>query len=114
MPPTIEQHVEWISDCISNMKAKGLNCVETSETASEAWQKEVDRAAQATLLPKVKHSWYLGARQATGVYALRGRLCPLPQHLRQGGQRGIHRLSNELNSSLYVEPLLWLKIVLFL
>ncbi len=61
MPPTIEQHVEWISDCISKMKAKGLNCVETSEAASEAWQKEVDRAANATLLPKVKHSWYLGA-----------------------------------------------------
>jgi cation diffusion facilitator CzcD-associated flavoprotein CzcO len=61
MPPTIEQHVEWISDCISKMKAKGLSCVETNEAASEAWQKEVDRAAHATLLPKVKHSWYLGA-----------------------------------------------------
>jgi hypothetical protein len=61
MPPTIEQHVEWISDCICKMKSKGLTCVETSEAASEAWQKEVDRAANATLLPKVKHSWYLGA-----------------------------------------------------
>ena len=61
MPPAIEQHVDWITACIRNMKEKGLNCIETDEATSEAWQAEVDRAAKATLLPKVKHSWYLGA-----------------------------------------------------
>ena len=27
----------------------------------EAWGQEVQRAANATLLPRVPHSWYLGA-----------------------------------------------------
>ena len=61
MPPAIEQHVEWITACIRNMRDNGLKCVETNEAASDAWQVEVDRVANETLLPKVKHSWYLGA-----------------------------------------------------
>ena len=61
MPPAIEQHVNWITACIRNMKEKGLQCIETNEAASDAWQLEVDRVANETLLPKVKHSWYLGA-----------------------------------------------------
>lgn len=61
MPPAIEQHVNWITDCIGHMQQKGLDHVETSEQASEYWQQQVDDAANATLLPKVKHSWYLGA-----------------------------------------------------
>ena len=61
MVPAIEQHVDWITDCIRHMQQKGLERVETTEQASQTWQQEVDRAANATLLPKVKHSWYLGA-----------------------------------------------------
>ncbi len=61
MLPAIEQHVDWITDCIRHMQQKGLDRVETTEQASQTWQQEVDRAANATLLPKVKHSWYLGA-----------------------------------------------------
>ena len=61
MPPAIEQHVDWITDCIRTMKAKGLTCIETNEAASDAWQTEVDRVANETLLPTVKHSWYMGA-----------------------------------------------------
>ena len=61
MPPAIEQHVNWITDCIRHMQEKGLERVETTEQASDYWQQQVDDAANATLLPKVKHSWYLGA-----------------------------------------------------
>lgn len=61
MPPAIEQHVNWITDCISHMQQKGLGRIETTEQSSDYWQQQVDDAANATLLPKVKHSWYLGA-----------------------------------------------------
>jgi cation diffusion facilitator CzcD-associated flavoprotein CzcO len=61
MPVAIEQHVEWISDCIAHMRAEGLQRVEPQPQASAQWMQEVNQAAAATLLPKAKHSWYLGA-----------------------------------------------------
>jgi hypothetical protein len=61
LPPAIEQHVEWITDCIKHMQSHQLKSVQTTDEASQQWQQEVDRAANATLLPQVKHSWYLGA-----------------------------------------------------
>jgi cation diffusion facilitator CzcD-associated flavoprotein CzcO len=61
MPPAIEQHVEWITRCIQHMRDKDLASIEVSEASGDLWQAEVDAAANATLLPKVKHSWYLGA-----------------------------------------------------
>ena len=61
MPPAIEQHVEWITNCIKHMENKHLAVIETTEQSGDSWQAEVDRAANATLLPTVKHSWYLGA-----------------------------------------------------
>jgi len=61
MPVCIEQHVEWITDCIAHMRAEGVARIDTTEAAMEEWGREVERAANATLLPKVPHSWYLGA-----------------------------------------------------
>jgi cation diffusion facilitator CzcD-associated flavoprotein CzcO len=61
MPVCIEQHVEWITDCLAHMRAQGVTKIDTTEAAMEEWGKEVQRAANVTLLPKVKHSWYLGA-----------------------------------------------------
>ena len=61
MPVAIEQHAEWITDCIAHMRAHGLSQVETTEEAMEAWVARVNEAANATLLPHAKHSWYLGA-----------------------------------------------------
>lgn len=61
MPPAIEQHVDWITRCIKHMQDNHLDCIETTEASGDQWQAQVDEAANATLLPKVKHSWYLGA-----------------------------------------------------
>ena len=61
MPMAIEQHVEWIRDCITYMNKKGYSLIETSKKASEDWGDEVNAVANKTLLPTVKHSWYLGA-----------------------------------------------------
>ena len=61
MPMAIEQHVEWIRDCISHMLENNFSVIETTDKISEDWGKEVSIVANKTLLPKVKHSWYLGA-----------------------------------------------------
>ena len=61
MPVAIEQHVEWIADCIAHMRAQGLERIEAEPEAMEAWVEQVNAAANATLLPLAKSSWYLGA-----------------------------------------------------
>jgi cation diffusion facilitator CzcD-associated flavoprotein CzcO len=61
MPVAIEQHVEWITDCIAHMRERGLSRIEASTPAMDGWVAEVNRTAAATLLPDAKHSWYLGA-----------------------------------------------------
>lgn len=61
MPVAIEQHVDWITDCIAHMRESGFNRVEADPKAVEGWMEEVQRAVNATLLPQAQHSWYLGA-----------------------------------------------------
>ncbi len=61
MPVAIEQHVEWITDCIAHMRSHGVKRVEPTTEAVDTWVKRVNDAADATLLPQAKHSWYLGA-----------------------------------------------------
>ena len=61
MPASIEQHVEWITDCIESMLANGKSRIEATPGAVEDWVEETNRAANATLFPQAKHSWYLGA-----------------------------------------------------
>lgn len=61
MPIAIEQHVDWITDCIREMSAKGLKRIEASDESAEKWVDEVNAAADATLLPMASSSWYLGA-----------------------------------------------------
>jgi cation diffusion facilitator CzcD-associated flavoprotein CzcO len=61
LPPAIEQHVNWITDCIKTMTEQGIERIEATEQATDEWCAEVNRAANATLLASVKHSWYLGA-----------------------------------------------------
>jgi cation diffusion facilitator CzcD-associated flavoprotein CzcO len=61
MPVPIEQHCEWISDCIAHMRDHKLERIEAEPEACERWVEHVNVAANATLLPFANHSWYLGA-----------------------------------------------------
>ncbi len=61
MPVAIEQHVEWIERCLREMRARGLDRIEARAEAAARWGREVNAAAQATLLPMAASSWYLGA-----------------------------------------------------
>ncbi|TCZ66606.1 flavin-containing monooxygenase [Roseicella aquatilis] len=61
MPVAIEQHAEWIADCIAAMRARGIARIEPRPEAVDRWVDHVNEAANATLLPQAGHSWYLGA-----------------------------------------------------
>jgi cation diffusion facilitator CzcD-associated flavoprotein CzcO len=60
MPVAIEQHVEWIADCITYLRERGLSAVEATEAAEQRWGEHVHAVAEATLFPQA-NSWYLGA-----------------------------------------------------
>ncbi|WP_460451044.1 flavin-containing monooxygenase [Alsobacter sp. SYSU BS001988] len=57
---SIEQHVEFITDCIDHMRNKGLARIDPDARAEERWVAHVGEAAAGTLLPKAA-SWYMGA-----------------------------------------------------
>jgi len=61
LPVQIEQHVDWIAECIEHLRAHGIERIEPAARAVEQWVAHVNEAANATLLPQVGHSWYLGA-----------------------------------------------------
>ncbi len=58
--PILEQHVEWISDCIAYLREHGLSRIEAKEDAQEEWVQHVSEIADDTLYPKA-NSWYVGA-----------------------------------------------------
>jgi cyclohexanone monooxygenase len=60
MPTAIEQHVDWIADCLTYMRAGGLGTIEAREDAQDAWVSHTRDIANATLYPKA-NSWYLGS-----------------------------------------------------
>jgi cation diffusion facilitator CzcD-associated flavoprotein CzcO len=61
MPVAIEQHADWITDCIKHLNDSGLECIEARADAADNWVAEVNEMANKTVFPLAKHSWYLGA-----------------------------------------------------
>ncbi|MGX9392407.1 flavin-containing monooxygenase [Nitrobacteraceae bacterium UC4446_H13] len=57
---SIEQHVDWIADCLDYMRANGLDCMEATRAAEDNWVAHVNDVAQGTLYPQA-NSWYMGA-----------------------------------------------------
>ena len=57
---SIEQHVNWISDCIEFMRARGHARIEARVAAEDEWVAHVNSVADRTVYP-LCNSWYLGA-----------------------------------------------------
>ena len=64
MPVSIEQHVEWIGDCIEYLRSHGIEKIEASVEAEEGWSKHCKEVADATLYAQAD-SWYTGANIAS-------------------------------------------------
>ncbi|MBI1405665.1 MAG: NAD(P)-binding protein [Caulobacter sp.] len=60
MVVSIEQHVDWITDCIAHLGGRQVAAIEATPEAEEAWVAHVNEVADMTLYP-LASSWYLGA-----------------------------------------------------
>ena len=60
MVVSIEQHVDWIADCLRYVREHGLTNIEASEEAENAWVAHVNQVSGYTLFPAA-NSWYVGA-----------------------------------------------------
>jgi cyclohexanone monooxygenase len=57
---SIEQHVDWITDCIGYMRDHDLAAIEAERDAEDKWVAHVNEVAHGTLYPQA-NSWYMGA-----------------------------------------------------
>ncbi|PZW37580.1 cyclohexanone monooxygenase [Humitalea rosea] len=60
MVTSIEQHVDWIADCMRHVLGKQASAIEAEEEAQERWVAHVNELAAKTIFPTA-NSWYVGA-----------------------------------------------------
>jgi cation diffusion facilitator CzcD-associated flavoprotein CzcO len=58
----IEQHVNWIGDCMAYLRANGVRTIEPRPESEQAWVAHVNEVAAGTMFTAPTcNSWYLGA-----------------------------------------------------
>ena len=57
---SIEQHMDWIADCLKHLETTGAKCIEAEPQAELEWVHHVNEVADSTLYP-LANSWYVGA-----------------------------------------------------
>jgi cation diffusion facilitator CzcD-associated flavoprotein CzcO len=57
---SIEQHVDWIADCLAALAERGTPIIEATQKAQDAWVDHVDEISKRGLYTRAD-SWYLGA-----------------------------------------------------
>ena len=60
MTTCLQHQVDWITDCIGYMRARGLTEMEPSRETQDQWVEAHDELANATLIAKTD-SWYMGS-----------------------------------------------------
>ncbi|MEO8540669.1 MAG: NAD(P)/FAD-dependent oxidoreductase [bacterium] len=59
---SIEQHVDWITDCVAYMRQDGDDTIEPTVEAEDLWVDHVNSVAEGTMYVAPScNSWYLGA-----------------------------------------------------
>ncbi|HCO89766.1 MAG TPA: cyclohexanone monooxygenase [Alphaproteobacteria bacterium] len=59
---SIEQHVDWIADCLSYLRGHDLHVIEAEEQAESDWVAHVNEVAKGTMFTAPTcNSWYLGS-----------------------------------------------------
>ncbi|HXY92273.1 MAG TPA: NAD(P)/FAD-dependent oxidoreductase, partial [Acidimicrobiia bacterium] len=58
----VEQHVEWIGECLTYLRDHGHHTIEPTIEAQDAWVEHVNEVAKGTMYTAATcNSWYLGA-----------------------------------------------------
>jgi cyclohexanone monooxygenase len=60
MMVSIEQHVDFVADCLVHLRDAGQTTIEADAGAEAEWVQHVVEVGDATLYPKA-NSWYMGA-----------------------------------------------------
>jgi acetyl esterase/lipase len=60
MVVSIEQHVDWIADCLQRLRTEDLDRIEPTPLAEAGWVQHNHDCADITLYPRA-NSWYMGA-----------------------------------------------------
>ena len=63
MAVSIEQHVDWVTDCLIRLRADGFQTIEPTPLAEDGWDQHVADGAAITL-HQTANSWYMGANVA--------------------------------------------------
>jgi cation diffusion facilitator CzcD-associated flavoprotein CzcO len=75
MPVSIEQHVEWVTNCIDTMRKTGKTTIEATPEAQDEWVAHVNEVVGGTLMPGA-NSWYMSANIPGKPRAFLPYLCP--------------------------------------
>jgi cyclohexanone monooxygenase len=72
MPTAVEQHVDWIADCLDHMRRANIAAIEPTAAAEADWVAHSNEVVSHTLYPQA-NSWYWGANipgkpRTFGVY----------------------------------------------
>ncbi|WP_160719443.1 flavin-containing monooxygenase [Bacillus sp. USDA818B3_A] len=90
MMVSIEQHVEWVSDCINYLRDNNKGVIEVDVEAENAWTKHCREVAEPTLYVKTD-SWYMGANiegKARGFQIYLGGVGPYRQICDEVAEKG--------------------------
>ena len=60
MTVSIEQHVEWISECVNYVRQHHFETIEPTPVAESGWDQHVQDCGNITLYPTA-NSWYMGS-----------------------------------------------------
>jgi cation diffusion facilitator CzcD-associated flavoprotein CzcO/acetyl esterase/lipase len=60
MAVSIEQHADWVLDCLGHLSTGGFDVIEPTDIAEAGWTQHVNDCADITLYPAA-NSWYMGA-----------------------------------------------------
>ena len=78
MVVSIEQHVDWVVECLIALRKAGFTTIEAAETAQEGWTRHVADCSTVTL-HRLANTWYTGANvpgKAQGVMPYTGGVGP--------------------------------------
>jgi cation diffusion facilitator CzcD-associated flavoprotein CzcO/acetyl esterase/lipase len=60
MVVSIEQHIDWVADCLQRLRADKIERIEPTPVAEAGWVRHNQDCADITLYPRA-NSWYMGA-----------------------------------------------------
>jgi cyclohexanone monooxygenase len=60
MMVSIEQHVDWVTDCVRWMRDNGVEELDATPEAEDEWVRHVEEVGDTTLYPTAD-SWYMGS-----------------------------------------------------